>query len=110
MKTVNYAEPSLGFAATPKPATNPPDTAWTPSVVTGQDSDSSEEESSVSPEDSETLEVYNTAMSKLVTSSSFTDTFVPLKFRLNTSWDNTTELDAKHARHKLCKAVLLFVR
>lgn len=106
MKTVNYAEPSPGFAATPKPATNPPDTAWTPSVVTGQDSDSSEEESSVSPEDSETLKVYNTAMSKLVTSSSFTDTFVPLKFRLNTLWDNTTELDRQTCQKQALQGCL----
>ena len=108
MKTVTYAEPSPGFAATPKPATSPPDTAWTPSVVTGQDSNhnSSEEESSVCPEHSETLEVYNTAMSKLVTSSSFTDSFVPLKFRLNASWDNTTELDLQKCQKQALQGCL----
>ena len=72
-----------------------------------QDSDSSEEEPLVSPGDAETLNVYNTAMSKLATSSSSADTFSPLTSRLKTSWENTTERARQESQEKALQGCLL---
>ena len=106
-KTVNYAEPSPGFAATPQTFRCPPDPAWTVSALSTKKSDSSDEETVVSPIDQETLDVYNTAMSTLATASSSADTFTPLTSRLKTSWNNATELDRQKCEEKARQGCLL---
>ena len=59
---------------------------------------SDEEEPFITPRDAEILHVYNTAMSKLVISSSSADNFSPLTSRLKTSWENITELDRQKSQ------------
>ncbi|KAK3732370.1 hypothetical protein QZH41_005701 [Actinostola sp. cb2023] len=86
-----YSEPRLSFANTPMPSRRPePD--WTPSVLTDQDSNSSQEESGCELNDSETLAIYNDAMEKLsVASGLSSDEFEPLTSRLTTTWKNTSK-------------------
>ncbi|KAK3749008.1 hypothetical protein QZH41_000126 [Actinostola sp. cb2023] len=86
-----YSEPRLSFANTPMPSRRPePD--WTPSVLTDQDSNSSQEESGGELNDSETLAIYNDAMEKLSAASGLSsDEFEPLTSRLTTTWKNTSK-------------------
>jgi len=111
LKTIHYAEPSPGFAATSKTfITCPQDPAWTLSALSARDSGSSDEEEPfvVTPQDAEMLHVYNTAMSKLaMKSSSSADNFSPLASRRKTSWENTTELDRQKCLEKAPQGCLL---
>jgi len=111
LRTIHYAEPSPGFAATPKTLiTCPEDPAWTLSALSARDSGSSDEEEPfvVTSQDAEMLHVYNTAMSKLaMKSSSSADNFSPLASRLKTSWENTTELDRQKCQEKALQGCLL---
>ncbi|KAK3739173.1 hypothetical protein QZH41_006999 [Actinostola sp. cb2023] len=86
-----YSEPRLSFANTPMPSRRPePD--WTPSVLTDQDSNSSQEESGCELNNSETLAIYNDAMEKLSAASGLSsDEFEPLTSRLTTTWKNTSK-------------------
>ena len=107
LKTINYAQPSPGFAATPKKFIScPQDPAWTLSTLTVRDSGSSDEEEHavVSHQDAEVLHVYNKAMSKLAKSSS-EDNFSPLTSRLKTSWENT--IITKKSQEKALQGCLL---
>ena len=107
--TIHYAEPSPGFAATPKTCnTCPQDPAWTLSALSAGDSGSSDEEehSAVSPQDAEVLHVYNKAMSQQAKSAS-ADNFSLLTSRLKTSWENTTELDPQKSHEKALQGCLL---
>ena len=111
LKTIHYAEPSPGCAATPKTLTTcPQDPAWTLSALSARDSGSSDEEEpfAITPQDAEMLHVYNAAMSKLaIKSSSSADNFSPLTSRLKTSWENTTELDRQKCQEKALQGCLL---
>ena len=104
LKTKHYAEPSPGFAATPKTfITCPQDPAWTLSALSARDSGNSETEEpfTVTSQDAEMLHVYNTAMSKLaIKSSSSAVNFSSLASRLKTSWEITTELDRQKCKKK----------
>ncbi|RUA04226.1 MAG: hypothetical protein DSY43_06820 [Gammaproteobacteria bacterium] len=69
-----------------------PEPDWTPSVLTDQDSNSSQEESGGELNDSETLAIYNDAMEKLSAASGLSsDEFEPLTSRLTTTWKNTSK-------------------
>ena len=111
LKAIYSADPSPGFAATPKTfITCPQDPAWTLSALSARDNGSSDEEEpfAVTPQDAEVLHVYNTAMSKLaIKSSSSADNFSPLESRLKTSWENTTELDRQKCQEKALQGCLL---
>ena len=111
LKAIYSADPSPGFAATPKTfITCPQDPAWTLSALSARDNGSSDEEEpfAVTPQDAEVLQVYNTAMSKLaIKSSSSADNFSPLESRLKTSWENTTELDRQKCQEKALQGCLL---
>ena len=103
--TEDYAEPSPGFAATPKTIiTCPQDPAWNLSALSERDSGSSDEEKpfAVTPQDAEMLHVYNTAISTLaMKSSSSADNFSSLASRLKTSWQHEYNPNsiAKNARN-----------
>ena len=88
--------------------TCPQDPAWTLSALSAGDSGSSDEEeqSVVSPQDSQVPHVYNKAMSQQAKSAS-ADNFSPLTSRLKTSWENTTELDRQKSQEKALQGCLL---
>ncbi|CAH3164674.1 unnamed protein product [Porites evermanni] len=88
--------------------TCPQDPAWTLSALSAGDSGSSDEEeqSVVSPQDSQVPHVYNKAMSQQAKSAS-ADNFSPLTSRLKTSWENTTELDRQKSQEKVLQGCLL---
>ena len=88
--------------------TCPQDPAWTLSALSAGDSGSSDEEeqSVVSPQDSQVPHVYNKAMSQQAKSAS-ADNFSPLTSRLKTSWENTTELDRQKNQEKVLQGCLL---